>query len=183
MVRSALLSAASFLLALPAAAELVAAELDTYRFGATFARFAADDAEACAALCEATARCMAWSQVSAEEASGAACELKAAPGRPEFRPGYLSGLSGIHDASPAPTRAAASAAPQVDMGGYQPVSAGLEVNELLGGADGSGASAIRRPAPAPATSQSYAPRSVVGVTLGQIVTPRESIETAEEAGF
>lgn len=187
MKRISALALAGFALALPAAAEQMSAELDTYRFGATFVRHAAEDAAACAALCAASNRCVAWSQYSAEEASGAACELKSAPGRPEFRPGYMSGLSGVHEIQPMPETPASETAASTAavFGAYQPVSAGMEVSELMGG---SGDTAKTNMGWLPATSAqtgatvSFAPRRISGVRPGQTVIAVEEGDTAQ-AGF
>lgn len=186
MKRISALALAGFALALPAAADQMSAELDTYRFGATFVRHAAEDAAACAALCAASDRCMAWSQYSPEDAHGAACELKSAPGRPEFRPGYMSGLSGVHEIAPAPVPAG-EPVPDTSavFGAYQPVSAGMEVSELAGGSNDTTTDTAWVPASSTQTGEPvvYAPRQVSGVRLGQtVVTATEDADSAR-AGF
>jgi hypothetical protein len=188
MKRISALALAGFALALPAAADQMSAELDTYRFGATFVRQAAEDAAACAALCAASNQCMAWSQYSPEDAHGAACELKSAPGRPEFRPGYMSGLSGVHEIAPASAAPAGETATDTSavFGAYQPVSAGMEISELAGGAnDTATAGTAWVPASSTQTGEpvSFAPRQVSGVRLGRTVATAGEDEDSARAGF
>ena len=187
MKRISALALAGFALALPAAADQMSAELDTYRFGATFVRHAAEDAAACAALCAASDRCMAWSQYSPEDARGAACELKSAPGRPEFRPGYMSGLSGVHEIAPVPVAPATEPASDTSavFGAYRPVSAGMDVSELAGGSNPATTDTAWLPASSTQTGEpvAFAPHRVSGVHPGQTaVTAAEEGETAR-AGF
>lgn len=66
---------------------------DIYRYGGTFAVKAADDAPACAKLCEANADCVTWSFVTKTNLADARCELKVSMGRSEKRPGAYSGFS------------------------------------------------------------------------------------------
>ncbi|MCI4646342.1 MAG: hypothetical protein MRY64_16295 [Hyphomonadaceae bacterium] len=189
MKRSAAFLLAGLLLALPASAELVSAEVDTYRFGGTFVRHAAEDARACAALCEASDRCLAWSQVSPEESRGAACELKASLGRAEFRPGYLSGVSGVHQVAARPAPISESPAESSFANGYQPVSLGMKIDELLGASKASDTGALQaEPGDLAATTRAparrvYSPRYVAGARLGTVETAAESGAEATQTGF
>lgn len=87
------LGLAHLVLAAPAFAKTV--EVDTVRFGATYARFEPIDVPACAQACAGDGRCLAWTVVAAGlQGPRAVCELKAAPAPASPSPCCVSGLKG-----------------------------------------------------------------------------------------
>ncbi|MEL6569674.1 MAG: PAN domain-containing protein [Pseudomonadota bacterium] len=122
------------------------AEVDTYRFGGTFARIAASTPAVCAALCVEDNRCEAWSHSPPMIDARPQCELKRTQGRAENRPGFTSGIAGFHQVGALrqelgatlqaerrnTTRVGMRARMNVFSDGYTPVSTGIEVDALLG---------------------------------------------------
>lgn len=158
-----------------ASADSLLIEVDTHRFGGTYALVRADSAERCAQLCGLDGQCMAWSWSSAAPETES-CEFKSRLGRSQSRPGWYSGTP----LSAAPLAAAVDTPTPTQRGAelrtshtlldpfsqpYRSVSEGVELAELLGGPEASAvpaASARRRPVPRPAATvqQTYRPRQV-----------------------
>lgn len=177
---ASLLAASVMAFAMPAGAEGAdSAEIDTYRFGGTFARMEASSPAVCAALCTEDNRCEAWSHAPQMIDVEPQCELKRTQGRAENRPGYTSGIAGFHQVGAlrdevgtvvqpdrrntgrAGMRSSIQAFPQ----GYSPVSEGIEVEELLGAGGAAKPTAQTRsvssPKPETRNADPYAPMQVV----------------------
>ncbi|MEN0078166.1 MAG: PAN domain-containing protein [Pseudomonadota bacterium] len=163
-----------------------ASQANTYRFGGTFERTFQTSPEACAAQCMAQAACQAWSHVPAQGDTAAFCELKTALGHAETRAGFTSGVRS--HAAPASAETAAAeevgAAPKptqiaglrqrssVFPEGYTPVSAGLDVSELLGAAN----------APARPVRAQPAARQPVQTYIPSPYAPKRVRQAAPQAG-
>ncbi|MEM9738694.1 MAG: PAN domain-containing protein [Pseudomonadota bacterium] len=160
------------------------AETDTYRFGGTFARIAAETPAVCAALCVEDNRCEAWSHSPALIGSSAQCELKRTQGRAENRPGFTSGIAGFHQVGALreevgatvkvdrrnSTRTGLRARAQVFPENYRPVSEGLEVAGLLGAPNRATGTTLS-PAPAVPVRQDVAPSNPYAPTRIHLASP------------
>jgi hypothetical protein len=173
------LALAAMAQAQPAAGQAAdSAEVNTYRFGGTYARVAAETPAVCAALCNEEHVCEAWSHAARTLQGPPMCELKSVHGRAETRPGYTSGIAGFHQVGALRNELGASAQPdrratavlgpgarsQAVGETYRPVSGGIEVDELLGASNRALAPPARQPArassPARVLADPYAPKSV-----------------------
>lgn len=177
---ASLIAAAALAIASPAGAQGAdSAEIDTYRFGGTFARLDAASPAMCAALCTEDNRCEAWSHAPQRIDAAPQCELKRTQGQTENRPGYTSGIAGFHQVGAlreevgtvvrTERRNTAGTAirdrSQVFHEGYRPVSHGFEVEELLGAGGNAKPAAAPRPTsvpkPVPLDADPYAPMQIV----------------------
>ncbi|MEM1151324.1 MAG: PAN domain-containing protein [Pseudomonadota bacterium] len=175
---TSVLACAAIAFAAPAVAEGAdVAEVDTYRFGGTFARLQAPSPAVCAAFCTEDDRCEAWSHAPETIEGAPQCELKRVPGRAENRPGYTSGIAGFHQVGALRDEAGSfvqavrrntatmgmRARDPVFPEGYRAVSSGIEVEDLLGGSKPASTPPQRSTPPriAPPPVNRYAPLQIV----------------------
>lgn len=84
----------------PQGIEILPGQIDnTYRFGGTYQTLLSDSPSACADACSQSKPCKAWSFRKPRADEPAACQLKRTAGMAEHHPGFVSGISPVHEAA------------------------------------------------------------------------------------